>query len=275
MILHKKGRILMTIEDLEKFSEVHKVSIPASKMEQSHNAYIVTPSQYDVNVTYPVIYLLHGYGESYTSWLKNCGELIQKADEHGLFIVMPEGGYSNWYLDSPVVRESQYATYIAHDVRRFVEENYPVAQERSLRAITGASMGGHGAFFLARRYAHLYGNVGATAGVLDLSASSQIRGIEKVLGVRINSYEEAWHYFSLNYNVVSLLEQNFNIIIDCGSEDHLITVNQTLHSLLNQLEIKHQFSSTPGKHDWKYFQKSILKHIDYFGDQFKQARISS
>ena len=57
---------------------------------------------------YPVVYLLHGYSGNYSNWLKDAPQLNAKADELGIIIVTPDGGFGSWYFDSPIDSSIQY-----------------------------------------------------------------------------------------------------------------------------------------------------------------------
>src|SRR3954471_6547869 len=67
---------------------------------------IYLPADYETsNRTYPVVYLLHGYGDDHTGWLQ-FGEVNRYADKAiadgtipPMIIVMPDAGTS-WYINN-------------------------------------------------------------------------------------------------------------------------------------------------------------------------------
>ncbi len=241
---------------------VDKVVIPASLMDKSFNACVIKPQNYHTNgELYASLYLLHGYDNHYNTWLEKCPELQQWADEYNILIITPEAENS-WYFDSPV-HESYFATYITQDVRLFVEKHYHVSPQRKHRGITGISMGGHGAVYLALAHPELYEFVGSCAGALDLRASLNPLSIENLLGASLNDKEILENY-SCHALIENFLKSNFNFIFDCGKSDHLAQANYVFRKDLLELNIPHHFYDEEGKHNWFYFRKSIIKHVKSF-----------
>ena len=116
----------------------------------------------------PVIYLLHGYSDNHEKWLKVRPDLPEIADREGIIFISPDGGYDSWYWDSPIVKEYRYETFISKELTAYVDANLSSIPDRSKRAITGLSMGGHGAMWNAIRNKDIFGAVGSTSGGLDI-----------------------------------------------------------------------------------------------------------
>jgi S-formylglutathione hydrolase FrmB len=83
-------------------------------------------------------------------------ELKTYADEYKVLIVCPDGGNSSWYFDSPVDSTMKYETYIGKEVPDYIDAHYKTIKNRTARAITGLSMGGHGALFIAFRHSNFW-----------------------------------------------------------------------------------------------------------------------
>lgn len=107
------------------------VTLPKSYLAQTDTAH------------YPVVYLLHGFGDDHTEWAKKA-DLKAAADKYAVIIVCPDGKTS-WYFDSPINSKMRYETYISKDLVQFIDKHYRTRATRAGRAITGLSMGGHGA----------------------------------------------------------------------------------------------------------------------------------
>ncbi len=141
-----------------------EVSIPASDPSITEtNAYIYMPPAYSSSKTYPVLYLLHGFGSNYQYWQGVCDikyildYMIAKDEIKPMIVVMPNGNnmlggsfYTN-SVDSATPAFGQYETYIMHDVISYVDSAYNT-EKASGRAIAGISMGGYGAVKLAALY---------------------------------------------------------------------------------------------------------------------------
>lgn len=92
-----------------------------------------------------VVYLLHGYGGNETTWPSLKPELKDYADRENLIFVCPNGENS-WYWDSPLNEDSQFETFVSRELVSYVDGHYRTLPSREKRAITGLSMGGHGAY---------------------------------------------------------------------------------------------------------------------------------
>lgn len=240
--------------------------VPSEKMGRSLTNLIVLPKQYaDSDAKFPVVYLLNGHGGGYRDW-QNHTDLTKLATQYGMIFVCPDG-QNSWYYDSPVDPKFQFETYITQELRQYVDQNYRTINDAKHRAITGLSMGGHGALWLAFRHPDLYGSCGSMSGAVDLKRLHNRFDIDKRLG-RYEQNPEAWETHSV-LSLVPGLKNGQNIIIDDGAQDFLIRENRDLHASLDKYGIKHQYSERPGKHAWSYWIVSLKMHLDFFAHQFK------
>ena len=116
-------------------------------MKKNIKAVVIRPDNYNKLREIPVVYLLHGYSGNYSNWaFKGAGKL---ADQYQTMIVCPDGNYDSWYWDSPIDSSCRYETYIATELVNWIDSKYKTIKNRKGRAITGLSMGGHGALYLA------------------------------------------------------------------------------------------------------------------------------
>ena len=90
------------------------------------------------------LYLLHGYSGSYMTWQRDVTDLRPLADAYGMIIACPDGENS-WYWDSPLDPASQFETFVSQEFPDWIDAHYPTIPSREGRAVTGLSMGGHGA----------------------------------------------------------------------------------------------------------------------------------
>ncbi|HQW83196.1 MAG TPA: alpha/beta hydrolase family protein [Ferruginibacter sp.] len=247
---------------------VDTVSVFSNSMHKAIKCVVVKPSAYeDVGKQFPVVYLLHGYSGNYSNWITRVPELNNYVDRFNCIIVCPDGNYSSWYFDSPVDSAYRYETYIVFEVVTYIDSNYKTIANKAHRAITGLSMGGHGALFLGLRHSDIFGAAGSMSGVVDLYESKNKYDIGKRIGDTI-SHAKDWH----NLSVINLIENynnnNLKIIFDCGDEDIFINANRRLHEKMLQLQIPHQYTERPGKHNWNYWQNSISFQLLFFQHYF-------
>ena len=133
-------------------AKVDTLLIKSPSMNKEVQVVVVTPDAASGKkaVACPTIYLLHGYGGNAKTWIGIKPNLPQIADEKGIIFVCPDGKTS-WYWDSPVNPSFRYETFISSELVKYIDEHYKTIADRKGRAITGLSMGGHGAMWNAIR----------------------------------------------------------------------------------------------------------------------------
>jgi S-formylglutathione hydrolase FrmB len=243
--------------------QVDTVSVFSTKMKKEVKNVVIVPINYSTRRHYPVVYLLHGYSDNYAKWVKAIPQIKAIATARQLILVCPDGGYSSWYFDSPIDSTCQYESYITSDLLKYVDEHYSTIPERSQRAITGLSMGGHGALYLALRHKDLFGSAGSMSGGVDLRSSPKLFDIAKRIG-SIETHQDEWDNRSV-INMVNTLKNNeLNLIIDCGVSDFFYQINAGLHRRLMALNIEHDYIERPGEHNWQYWANAIQYQLLYF-----------
>jgi S-formylglutathione hydrolase FrmB len=248
-------------------TQVDTVVVYSEKMKKEIKSVVIKPENYAKNKKYPVVYLLHGYSDNYAKWVNTVPSIKELATKHEIIIVCPDGGYSSWYFDSPVDPGFQYESFITQDLRKFIEKSYSTINDRKARAITGLSMGGHGAMFLAIRHRDLYAQAGSMSGGIDLLYSTKKWEIAKRLGNYENAPNE-WTSRSVINMVDSLRNGELNLIIDCGVSDFFYEINGNLHKKLLSLKIDHDYIVRPGKHNWEYWTNAIEYQLLFFDKNF-------
>lgn len=247
----------------------HKVvAVHSPSMEKDVAVTLILPDGYDTATEpYDVVYLLHGFGNDNESW-HTLGGVARFADQYGLIFVCPDGAKS-WYWDSPIDPTLRYETFVAEELVAWVDGNLKSRPERTSRAITGLSMGGHGALYLGTRHPQTFGAMGSTSGGVDIRPFPTGWEMHLRLGMQ-EEHPENWE----QHTVINLVEQiptdgSQAIIIDCGTEDFFYEVNCNLHQKMLSFGIPHDFYVRPGKHHWPYWQGSIAYQLLFFDNYFK------
>ena len=263
------------------------ISIRSIPMAKTYKAAIVLPDSYTKNNSnYPVLYLLHGGYGHFGDWLsKTPDKMLVKnlADQYNIIIVMPEGEVFSYYWDSPVDAASQFETYISKEVIEKVDETYRTIRSNKGRVITGLSMGGYGALFLAARHPDIYCAAGSMSGAMNPDMhgwkvdAGRAAGIKKEFEKKLGPVESnAGLYASLSVlNMADTLKANgTHIIFDCGVDDFLIEPNRELHKRLMANKTPHDYSERPGTHAWEYWQNSLPYHLLFFSKILKANGVS-
>lgn len=242
-------------------ARIDTVAVFSAKMQREIPAVVVLPDAAGEGHRLPTLYLLHGYGGSHLSWL-GITDLPRLADGFGMILVCPDGENS-WYWDSPLDPRSQFETFVAQELVDWIDARYPTLPVREKRAITGLSMGGHGAWWIALRHRDRFGAAGSTSGGVDIRPFPDSWEMKRQLGEE-KEFPERWRDHTVIEQVDGLKNGDLALIFDCGYEDFFYEVNLNLHEKLLDLGIGHDFQVRPGAHNAAYWAISLPSQMLFF-----------
>lgn len=255
--------ILLCISFITKGAVVDTAFVYSASMNKKIETIVIFPS--DNNTSKPVVYLLHGHGGNAKHWISYKPELKEIADQNNWIFVCPDGKDS-WYWDSPKDTTYKYETFIIKELISYIDNKYPTIKKRTGRAITGLSMGGHGAIWLAFRHKDIFGAVGSTSGGLDIRPFPH-NWCAKLLGEEYAN-KDLWNQYTAINQIDRLKNKELAIIIDCGYDDFFYEVNNNFHNKLLSYKIDHDFIVRPGIHNWDYWRNSIEYQFLFFYKYF-------
>lgn len=131
---------------------------------------VILPTAYAAQPdrTWPVLHLLQGAHDDYTSWTRETGIETFLADKD-VIAVMPSSGptgiptdWWNYGTDSP-----DYETFVAEEVPALLGAGFRAGPRR---AVAGVSTGGYGALALAARRPGTFGTAASYSGILHTMA---------------------------------------------------------------------------------------------------------
>ncbi|MEM6261088.1 MAG: alpha/beta hydrolase family protein [Bacteroidota bacterium] len=248
-------------------AEVDTVYVYSPSMGKLIPNLVILPDAYDSAPNgLAVVYLLHGAGGDYTQWVSVSPELPAYADQYGVIVVCPDGGLTSWYLDSPVDSTQKYGTYLSEELVTWVDAHICTRPDRAQRAISGLSMGGHGALLAAIRYPQTWGAVGSTSGGVDIRPFPHNWDLPLRLGPA-DQFPQHWEAHSVLAQAARLSNNDFALYVDCGTEDFFLKANRSFHQRLTRLGIPHVYEEFPGAHNGLYWRKALPRHLAFF-DQF-------
>lgn len=242
------------------------VLVYSPSMKKEIKCVVITPDNHwkkRNSFRFPVVIILHGHGGSYAQWPRTAPQLADLADRYQSIYVCPDGGVNSWYLDSPIDTTYKYETFVSGELISFIDQKYKTIADRSSRAITGLSMGGHGGMYLAIRHQNVFGSAGSTSGGVDFRPFPNNWGLKTKLG-DTSCCIENWNRNVVINLVDTLTNKALNIIIDCGIDDFFLPVNRALHEKLLKLNIDHDYTERPGAHKMDYWKNSINYQLEYF-----------
>jgi S-formylglutathione hydrolase FrmB len=249
---------------------VDRIIIFSKAMNVPFRCIVIKPDNYsDTLLHFPVVYLLHGYNGSNTFWEASVPGIKEDADRYQMLLVCPEG-YNSWYLNSPIDTTIKFETYIGNEVPEYVDSHYRTIPNRNLRAITGISMGGYGAFNIGLRNTGIFGAVGSISGAVDFLSFKNRFEIERYIGDSINNADN-WMKMNIINMIAEFKTDSLLFIFDCGTDDYFIEPNRKLHARMLQLKIPHDYIERPGSHSITYWQNAIEYQLLFFHKYFKKS----
>ncbi|GIZ08774.1 alpha/beta hydrolase family protein [Flavobacterium sp. UMI-01] len=250
-------------------STVDTLVVYSKSMNKNIKNVVILPDSYQQKgKNYSVVYLLHGAGGDHKAWLSKAPEIKKYADEYDVVLVCPDGDKTSWYFDSPVDNAMRYETYISKELVAHVDKTYATIANTKNRAITGYSMGGHGALSLAFKHPDVWGVAASMSGGVDIRSFPLGWDIAKRLG-SYAEHKENWENNTV-INLVHLLNgKNLKFLFDCGVDDFFYDANKRLHLKLVERNIPHDYIERPGGHTNAYWSNSIKYQMLFFSEFFK------
>ncbi len=223
---------------------VHIHKYQSKSLGVTRGLYVYTPPGYETSekVRYPVLYLLHGMGDTEDAWTVVgranviVDNLLAKDKARPLVIVMPYGHTPSAPPDMRSI--GNYGAFekdMIEDVIPFVQELYHVSSNQKDRAIVGLSMGGGQSLTIGLGNLELFGWVGAFS-----SAVPRDQRLDDLLAKVKESNDK------------------LNLLwIGCGRKDFLFEANQKLIERLKSDNIKHIAHITDGGHEWRLWRRYL------------------
>ncbi|WP_329215874.1 esterase family protein [Streptomyces sp. NBC_01485] len=142
------------------------VTVSSPALGRSAPVRLILPSGFDSQTarTYPVLYLLHGAHDDYTSWTRET-DIEAFTEGRELIVAIPDAGPTG----IPTVWRNgpDYETFQVQEVPALLARQYRAS---GVRAVAGVSTGGYGAMAHAARHPGTFAAAASYSGVLDTMA---------------------------------------------------------------------------------------------------------
>ncbi|WP_421897722.1 alpha/beta hydrolase-fold protein [Marinoscillum sp.] len=263
------------LENQKMSSQIFKVDI---------NYAVLLPEDYNESTEdYPVVYLLHGFGDNETAWYTS-GSIKYYSDLYKdeivpMIYVMPIG-YNTYYVNR-YTGSYPYMDMITTELVPTIDSLFRTKQDKVARAVMGYSMGGYGALILPALNPDIF-----TIGVpLSMSFRTDEQYISEPQGVfdyqwgtifggkgasgeaRLTDYfkqHSPFHFFNTS-NKEGFAGLKF--LIDCGDDEETLTItNDALHALMRDHQIPHEYRVRSGGHSFDYWKKSYPEALKFISN---------
>lgn len=266
---------------------IEQQSVKSTILSKDVKYSIYLPPNYESSTqTYPVIYLLHGYGGDNHSWIKrgNINQYVDKAIANNLIppviIVMPNGD-SSWYINSND-NKVKYEDFFINEFIPAIEKTYQAKAEKKYRAIAGLSMGGYGALLYTLKHPNIFSAVAALSAAIvsdndymNMPVLQWNNFFNKIYGVELKGKErlnETWNTNSILKIIENKTTEQLKTVqywIDCGDDDFLTKGNCLLHIALIDKKVSHEYRVRDGDHNWNYWKSGITDALQFITTHFK------
>ncbi|WP_200301036.1 alpha/beta hydrolase [Streptomyces adelaidensis] len=142
------------------------VSLPSAALGRSAPVRLVLPSSFATQPgrTYPVLYLLHGAHDDYTSWTRET-DIVAFTEGRELIVAMPDAGPTG--IPTAWRSGPDYETFQLSEVPALLTRDYRAS---GVRVVAGVSTGGYGAMAHAARHPGTFAAAASYSGILDTTA---------------------------------------------------------------------------------------------------------
>lgn len=223
---------------------------------------VITPERRTPDVEWSTLYLLHGWSDDHSIWLRRTA-IERHVAGKPLCVVMPAVSKS-YYTN--MKQGYRYWDFVADELPVRMQEFFGLSQDRERNFTAGNSMGGYGAFKLALARPDRYCAAASLAGALDVEtlfkSDRKVNG-EKYLiwgnPIQIPPREDLFKLARTK----KWAKYKTKFYQWCGTEDFLYNDNIRFRELAKKLKMPLEFHEGPGAHEWAPWDFEIKKVIDW------------
>lgn len=236
---------------------------------------VYLPADYSASQTYPVLYIMYGYGgdqysmfNGFMSVNRTADHMIATGTMKPMILVVPD--YKNSFAVNSTREQNPntgggtiglYEDYLIKELIPHIDQRFATDKTRAGRFIDGYSMGGFAALYLGFNYPELFSKIGAHSSALwDYSSSDLFIG------------QRNWLYTTPELRAQRdpfLLAQSkdlrtTDIYLDVGIHDSLYDVNQRFYQHLLKQGVRVEWHTGSGGHDKNYWEANVGHSFGFY-----------
>lgn len=247
---------------------------------------IFLPKDYDTakDRSYPVVYMLHGYGDNNKSWNDrwlDVNNLIMDLEAGGLgdmIYVFPYG--FNHYWCNHYNGKYDMMDMIIEEFIPYIDNTYRTMPDRQHRCVTGYSMGGFGAIAMAERHPETF----CSSAALSMSFRTDSQYMTEMPqsswdnqwgsifgGVGMQGEARLTDHYKLHCPFHQFLPENKERLsavkwfFTCGdNEEQLLVAGDALHVQMRDYGFEHEYRVGEGGHEGSYWRKALKEVLPMF-----------
>jgi enterochelin esterase-like enzyme len=229
--------------------EITQEQLTTSWLKDPLEYRVYTPPCYlhDLDQSYPVLYLIHGFGFNDDQWERLAvGEIADQLITSGqispLIVVMPHDRNHN-----VLPPENQFGEALVFDLIPAIDTSYRTVPDRLHRTIGGISRGGNWAIHLGLNHWEVFGAIGGHSSPLFITD-----GLPKIDGWLQEIPQE---YYP-------------RIYLDIGESDRWTDHIIRLEELLDSFSVPHELHIFPGNHTEAYWSSHIEQYLRWYAKEW-------
>lgn len=275
-----------TVSEYKSFGGVQGVYRHASSETGTEMTFTVYVPPHKAGQMLPVLWYLSGLTCTHANVTEK-GEYRAACARHGIVFVAPDtsprgddvpdspdeydfGKGAGFYVDAtrePWSKHYRMRSYVERELPEVIAAHFFVDMER--QAITGHSMGGHGALTIGLRNPERFRSISAFSPIV---APSQVPWGEKALGRYLGEDRMAWR----EYDALALIEdgaRHEHILVDQGSADNFLDEQLQTHRMVeacNAGGINATIRMQEGyDHSYYFISTLMAEHVDWHTAKLK------
>lgn len=267
---------------------IESISFQSAVLNRPVRYSVYLPANYNIEEkSYPTVYLLHGYGDDETAWIKDgrIDQIITEFEDNGkiepMIYVIPQG-FNSYYVNR-FNGTFDYMRMFTDEFVPTIDSIYRTKKDKSQRAVAGYSMGGYGALILPVKNPDIFS--------VSVPLSMSFRTDEQYINESQSAFDKQWgtvfgnigasgnarlteyykshspfHFFTGNASGFS----NIKFFIDCGDDEESLSItNNEMHNIMLGNNIEHEYRMRNGAHTWDYWRASMREALPYIDACFE------
>jgi enterochelin esterase family protein len=255
-VVHVPGAEFMDRTDVP-HGALASVYYRSSALGRDRRMHVYTPPGYETGTDkYPVLYLLHGAGDSDDSWTSVgranfiLDNLIAAGKAKPMLVVMPAGHTGPFSFTAPTPKakdggpagNARFEDDFTKDIVPYIEKHYRVEADRAHRAIAGLSMGGAQTLNLLAAHPKDFAYAGVFSSAVIFGKAADW---------------ETQHKANLDDKEA---KEGLKLLwFATGKDDFLMNRTKETVELLKKHGFQPEFQETPGGHTWINWQKYLTE----------------
>lgn len=259
-------------------SKFERLAYDSTVLQKTMPINVYLPKGYRPNKSYPVLYLIHGFGieDDENQWLTDIVKtevldaLIEAKTLEPLIVVSPKVDASCGYNtgdgkafddEEKGFSYGQYETYFIEEMIPYIETQCKINVVPTQRMIGGFSGGGNAALYYAFKYDGLFGKVGAFCPALYTDELLKARPDIEMFLYPTQALREERDPISLARNKTF---DDLNILIETPEYDRWVKGTLQLHDVLNAKGIAHGFGLEVSSHSPRGVREQVVRYLQFF-----------